>query len=130
MPGSERGVETDSAPVLLRKLRHGHPAIQDLGPRSEDVVKVLNASGALLDAMLPLRTGRHPHTRMRSCSARRRHISSSTSRGRSTPIWMRSLGREPAPGAGSGLVPKPFPLGERHGGALVLSVPGQAGPTG
>lgn len=56
--------QTDSAPVLLRKLRQEHPALQDLGPRGEDIVTVLNASRAILDALLPLRnqaTPAHPN---------------------------------------------------------------------
>lgn len=42
-------------PALLRKLRRDHPGLRDLGPRADDLTKVLNASGAILDALLPLR---------------------------------------------------------------------------
>lgn len=41
--------------ALLRKLRTDHPKLQDLGPRAQDVEKVLNACGAILDALLPVR---------------------------------------------------------------------------
>ncbi len=47
--------ETDPMPALLRKLRRDHSGLRDLGPRADDIAKVLNASGAILDALLPLR---------------------------------------------------------------------------
>jgi hypothetical protein len=45
----------DSMVALLKKLRSGHPKFSDLGPRAQDVGKVLNACGSILDAMLPVR---------------------------------------------------------------------------
>lgn len=45
----------DSMVALLKKLRADHPKLQDLGPRAQDVEKVLNACGAILDALLPVR---------------------------------------------------------------------------
>lgn len=41
--------------ALLRKLEAQHPRLQDLGPRAQDVRKVLNAFANVLDAMLPVR---------------------------------------------------------------------------
>lgn len=45
----------DSMVALLRKLRSNHPKLSDLGPRAQDVEKVLNACGSIMDAMLPVR---------------------------------------------------------------------------
>lgn len=45
----------DTMVALLRKLRARHPKLQDLGPRAEEVAKILNACGAILDAFLPVR---------------------------------------------------------------------------
>jgi hypothetical protein len=45
----------DSMVALLKKLRSGHPKLQDLGPRFQDVEKILNACGSILDALLPVR---------------------------------------------------------------------------
>jgi hypothetical protein len=45
----------DSMVALLRKLEAGHPNLADLGHRSQDVKKVLNACASILDAMLPVR---------------------------------------------------------------------------
>lgn len=45
----------DSTTALLKKLRREHPQLQDLGPRSQDIEKVLNAAGAMLDALTPVR---------------------------------------------------------------------------
>lgn len=47
--------QNDSMVALLRKLEDGHPKLQDLGPRAQDVKKVLNAFASVLDAMLPVR---------------------------------------------------------------------------
>jgi hypothetical protein len=47
--------QNDSMVALLRKLEDGHPKLQDLGPRAQDVKKVLNAFASVLDAMLPIR---------------------------------------------------------------------------
>jgi hypothetical protein len=40
---------------LLKLLRSSHPKFAALGPRSQDIEKVLNSCGAILDALLPLR---------------------------------------------------------------------------
>jgi len=40
--------------ALLRKLAE-HPSLADLGPRSQDIKTVLNASASILDALLPVR---------------------------------------------------------------------------
>jgi hypothetical protein len=45
----------DTMVTLLRKLQSGHPMLSDLGPRAQDIGKVLNASASILDAMLPVR---------------------------------------------------------------------------
>lgn len=45
----------DPTTALLKKLRREHPQLQDLGPRSQDIEKVLNAAGAMLDALTPVR---------------------------------------------------------------------------
>jgi hypothetical protein len=45
----------DSMVALFKKLRTEHPALADLGPRPQDVTKVLNACASILDAMLPVR---------------------------------------------------------------------------
>jgi len=41
--------------VLLRKIQSEHSKLADLGPRAQDIGKVLNASASILDAMLPVR---------------------------------------------------------------------------
>jgi len=41
--------------ALLRKLEAEHPSLADLGPRSQDIKTVLNASASILDALLPVR---------------------------------------------------------------------------
>lgn len=41
--------------TLLKKLRQQHPRLQDLGPRSQDIVKILNAFASVLDALNPVR---------------------------------------------------------------------------
>jgi len=45
----------DSMVALLRKVQAQHPKLSDLGPRSQDIGKVLNASASILDALLPVR---------------------------------------------------------------------------
>lgn len=47
--------KSDGMPALFRKLRRDHPGLRDLGPRADDLTRVLNASGAILYALLPLR---------------------------------------------------------------------------
>jgi hypothetical protein len=41
--------------ALFKKLRRGHPKLRDLGPRGEDIEKVLNACSSILDALNPVR---------------------------------------------------------------------------
>lgn len=41
--------------ALLRMLRREHPSFQDLGPRGQDIERVLNASGSILDVLNPVR---------------------------------------------------------------------------
>lgn len=45
----------DSMVALFKKLRSGHPKLADLGPRAQDVEKVLNSCASILDALLPVR---------------------------------------------------------------------------
>ena len=45
----------DSMVALFKRLRASHPKLADLGPRSQDIEKVLNSCAAILDAMLPVR---------------------------------------------------------------------------
>lgn len=45
----------DSTVALFKKLRSGHPKLADLGPRAQDVEKVLNSCANILDAFLPVR---------------------------------------------------------------------------
>jgi hypothetical protein len=47
------GRETTVA--LLRKLESGHAKFADLGPRTQDIKTILNASASILDALLPVR---------------------------------------------------------------------------
>jgi len=44
----------DSMAALFKRLRSGHPQLADLGPRAQDVEKVLNSCASILDAMLPV----------------------------------------------------------------------------
>jgi hypothetical protein len=46
---------TESSSALFRRLRSQHPALTDEGPRSEDIRKICNSMGAILDALDPLR---------------------------------------------------------------------------
>ena len=45
----------DSMVALFRVIQANHPKFADLGPRAQDVRKVLNAFASVLDAMLPVR---------------------------------------------------------------------------
>jgi hypothetical protein len=45
----------DTTTSLLKKLRREHPQLQDLGQRSQDIEKILNASASILDALNPVR---------------------------------------------------------------------------
>ena len=47
--------ESETTVALLRKVENGHPRFADLGPRAQDIKKVLNASASILDALLPVR---------------------------------------------------------------------------
>lgn len=54
----QSGLETDkdaSITELFKVLRGNHPAFQDLGPRSEDITKVLRALSTVIDALNPIR---------------------------------------------------------------------------
>lgn len=44
-----------SMTALFKLLRREHPKLSDLGPRSEEITKVLNACASILDAMNPVR---------------------------------------------------------------------------
>ena len=44
-----------SSVALLKALRREHPQLSHLGPRSNDVAKVLNSAAAIIDALGPLR---------------------------------------------------------------------------
>lgn len=46
-----------SIPALLKALRREHPRLQELGPRSSDIERVLNACGTIMDALIPSGTG-------------------------------------------------------------------------
>jgi hypothetical protein len=55
----------DSMVALFKRLRAQHPKLSDLGPRAQDIEKVLNSCAAILDAMLPVRNRAsvaHPNT--------------------------------------------------------------------
>jgi hypothetical protein len=47
--------EDASLPELFKQIRERHPAFKDLGPRAEDILRVLRALGAILDTLSPLR---------------------------------------------------------------------------
>lgn len=44
-----------SMTAFLKLLRRSHPGLASVGPRGQDTDKILNACGAILDAMLPVR---------------------------------------------------------------------------
>lgn len=48
---------SDDASVtdLFKQLRQGHPAFQDVGPRSDEILRVLRALATILDSLNPLR---------------------------------------------------------------------------
>lgn len=51
--------------AIFRALESQHPKLAELGPRAQDVKKVLNAFASVLDAMLPVRNQAsvaHPNT--------------------------------------------------------------------
>lgn len=47
--------ESASLPKLFKILRQSHPALRDLGPRSQDVTTVLRAMASVLDSLQPVR---------------------------------------------------------------------------
>jgi Abortive infection C-terminus len=54
-----------SMTALFKTLRREHPKLADLGARSEEITKVLNACASILDAMNPVRNRAsvaHPNT--------------------------------------------------------------------
>ena len=54
----DSGIDYPSEPTanqLLKALIERHPALSDLGPRSEDIRKIIRASGSIVDAMGTLR---------------------------------------------------------------------------
>jgi hypothetical protein len=55
---SDRNIVTGPDPSLthlFKSLRLQHPAFQDVGPRSEDVAKLLGAMATVVDVLNPLR---------------------------------------------------------------------------
>lgn len=57
----------DTMVALLRKLQREHPKLRELGPRSQDVGRVLNASASILDALNPVRNNAsvaHPNEQL------------------------------------------------------------------
>jgi hypothetical protein len=54
-PASTTTAKNDPTTALLKKLRREHPKLQVIGSRSQDMAKVLNAAGAMLDALTPVR---------------------------------------------------------------------------
>jgi hypothetical protein len=54
----EAGIEydrEDTNVALLKKLRQQHPRLQNLGSREQDITKILNAFGSVLDSLNPVR---------------------------------------------------------------------------
>jgi hypothetical protein len=53
--------------ALLKKVRREHPQLQDLGPRANEIAKILNAFGSVLDVLNPLRNNAsvaHPNAQL------------------------------------------------------------------
>jgi hypothetical protein len=53
--------------ALLKKLRSEHPKLQHLGPRSQDIGRILNASVSILDVLNPVRNNAsvaHPNEQL------------------------------------------------------------------
>lgn len=44
-----------SLTAIFKQLHEAHPAFSDLGPRTDDIVRVLRAFGTIVDALNPLR---------------------------------------------------------------------------
>ena len=47
--------EGASVTDMFKQVREGHPAFQEMGPRSEDILRVLRALATILDSLNPLR---------------------------------------------------------------------------
>lgn len=47
--------EDAAMPELLKAIRERHPAFRALGPRADDIMKVLRSLGSIVDALNPLR---------------------------------------------------------------------------
>jgi hypothetical protein len=45
----------DSMPRLFKLLRQHHPALQDLGPRSREIERILQSFASIMDALNPIR---------------------------------------------------------------------------
>ncbi|MEA5532407.1 abortive infection family protein [Crocosphaera sp. XPORK-15E] len=45
----------DSMTKLFKLLRQHHPALQDLGPRSQDIERILKSSASIMDVLNPIR---------------------------------------------------------------------------
>ena len=45
----------DSMAKLFKALRQNHPALMNLGPRSQDVERILQSSASIMDALNPIR---------------------------------------------------------------------------
>jgi len=53
--GGLQVAENASLPELFKQIREKHPAFKDLGPRADDILRVLRALGTILDTLNPLR---------------------------------------------------------------------------
>jgi hypothetical protein len=53
--GEIAAVEGASVTDLFKRIRESHPAFKSLGPRSDDIVRVLRALASILDTLCPLR---------------------------------------------------------------------------
>ncbi|MGO9950840.1 MAG: abortive infection family protein [Dissulfurispiraceae bacterium] len=52
---------------LFKLIREGHPKFRDMGPRSEDIMRILKSMGSIIDAMNPIRnmaSVAHPNTEL------------------------------------------------------------------
>lgn len=47
--------EDAAMPELLKAIRERHPAFRDLGPRADDIMKVLRSLGSIVDVLNPIR---------------------------------------------------------------------------
>jgi hypothetical protein len=62
----------ESLTGLFKLLRERHPALHHVGPRDQDIAKVLRALATILDALNPVRNLASARTPTSSCSARPR----------------------------------------------------------